>query len=40
MQDVLNEELFDCPEEQQETQGMITVQGHRRKNEEIMPLPI
>ena len=25
MQDVLTEELFDCPEEQQETQGMNTV---------------
>ena len=28
MQDVLTEELFDCPEEQQETQGMNTIQGH------------
>ena len=28
MQDVLTEELFDCLEEQQETQGMNTVQGH------------
>ena len=31
MQDVLTEELFDWPEEQQETQGMNTVQGHWRK---------
>ena len=37
-QDVLTEELFDCPEEQQETQGMNTVQGHKRKKEEILPL--
>ena len=28
MQDVLTEEPFDCPEEQQETQGMNTVQRH------------
>ena len=28
MQDVLTKELFDCPEEQKETQGMNTVQGH------------
>ena len=28
MQDVLIEELFDCPKEQQETQGINTVQGH------------
>ena len=26
--DVLTEELFDCPEEQQETQGMNIVQRH------------
>ena len=32
------EELFDCPEEQQETQGMNIVQGHWRTNEEILPL--
>ena len=38
MQDVLTEELFDYPEEQQETQGMNTVQGHWRKKEEILPL--
>ena len=38
MQDVLTEELFDCPEEQQETKGMNTIQGHIRKNEEILPL--
>ena len=38
MQDVLTEELFDCPEEQQETQGMNTVQGHWRRKEEILPL--
>ena len=38
MQNVLTEELFDCPEEQQETQGMNTVQGHWRKKEEILPL--
>ena len=31
MQDVLIEELFDCPEEQQENQGMNTMQGHWRK---------
>ena len=35
MQDLLTEELFDCPEEQHETQGMNTVQ---RKKEEILPL--
>ena len=34
----LTEELFDCPEEQQETQGMNTVQRHWRKKEEILPL--
>ena len=28
MQDVLTEELFHCPKEQQETQGMNTIQGH------------
>ena len=39
MQDVLIEELFDCPKEQQETQGMNIVQGHWRKKEEILPLP-
>ena len=38
MQDVLIEELFDCLEEQQETQGMNIVQGHWRKKEEILPL--
>ena len=38
MQEVLTEELFDCPEEQQETQGMNTVQGHWRKKGEILPL--
>ena len=37
-QDVLTEELFDCPEEQQETQGMNIVQRHWRKKEEILPL--
>ena len=36
--DVLTEELFDCPEEQQETQGMNIVQRHWRKKEEILPL--
>ena len=38
MKDVLTEEVFDCLEEQQETQGMNTVQGHWRKKEEILPL--
>ena len=37
-QDVFTEELFDCPEEQQETQGMNIVQRHWRKKEEILPL--
>ena len=37
-QDVLTEELFDCPEEQQETHGMNIVQRHWRKKEEILPL--
>ena len=40
MQDVLTEELFDCPKELQETQGMNIVQGHWRKKEEILPLLI
>ena len=35
---MLIEELFDCPEEQQETQGMNIVQRHWRNNEEILPL--
>ena len=35
---MLTEELFDCPKEQQETQGMNTVQGQWRKKEEILPL--
>ena len=38
MQDVLTEEPFECPKEQQETQGMNTIQGHYRKKEEILPL--
>ena len=38
MQDVLTEELCDCPEEQQETQGTNIAQGHWRKKEEILPL--
>ena len=38
MQDGLTAELFDYPKEQQETQGMNTVQGHWRKKEEILPL--
>ena len=38
MKDVLIEELFDYPEEQQETQGMNVVQGHWKKKEEILPL--
>ena len=38
MQDVLTDELFDCPKEQQQTQGMNTLQGHWRKKEEILPL--
>ena len=38
MKDVLIEELFDYPEEQQETQGMNAVQRHWKKKEEILPL--
>ena len=38
MQDVLTEEIFYCPEEQQETQGMNVVQRHWIKNKEILPL--
>ena len=37
---MLTEVLFDCPEEQQETQGMNIVQRHWRKKEEILPLLI
>ena len=38
MQDVLTEELIDCPKEQQEAQDMNIVQGHWRKKQEILPL--
>ena len=38
MQDVLIEELVDCPEEHQEAQYMNIVQGHWRKKQEILPL--
>ena len=38
MQDVLTEELVDCPEEQNEDQDMNIVQGHWRKKQEILPL--
>ena len=37
---MLTEELFDCPEEQQETQGMNIVQRHWIKKEKILPLLI
>ena len=40
MQNVLTEELVDCPEEQQEAQDMNIVQGHWRKKQEILPLLI
>ena len=40
MQGVLTGELFGCPEELQETQGMNVVQRHWRKKEEILHLLI
>ena len=40
MQDVLTEELVEWSEEQQEAQDMNVVQGHWRKNQEILPLMI
>ena len=35
---MLTEELFNCPKEQQETQGMNIIQRHWRKKKENLPL--
>ena len=38
MQDLLTPELSECPEVQQEPQGMSLVQGYWRRKIEILPL--
>ena len=38
MQDLLTPELSECPEVQQEPQGMSIVQGYWRRKKEILPL--